>query len=142
MSTDSDAGAIAALTQKLVAGWANGDADSIADLFVEDGTLILAGTFCNGREEVRDYFTKAFEGKYQGTQVTGTPISIRPLGPDTAILLSQGGVLEAGETEVSAAAAIRASWLVVRRDAQWQLAAYQNTPRHDVHETGSAERAA
>lgn len=140
MSTDSDAAAIAALTQKMVAGWAYGDADTIANLFVEDGTLVLAGTFCNGREEIRDYFKKTFEGKYKGTQVTGKPISIRPLAHDVAILLSQGGVLEFGETEVSERGAIRASWLVVRREGEWRLAAYQNTPRHDVHET--AERAA
>lgn len=140
MSTD--AAAIAALTQKMVAGWAYGDADTIAGLFVEDGTLILAGTFCDGREEIRDYFAKAFEGKYKGTQVTGKPISIRFLGPNAAILLSNGGVLESGETEVSEAGAIRASWLVVQQDGQWRLAAYQNTPRHDVNESGAAKRAA
>ena len=140
MSTD--AAAIAALTQKMVAGWAYGDADTIAGLFVEDGTLILAGTFCAGREEIRAYFAKAFEGKYKGTQVTGKPISIRALGPDAAILLSNGGVLESGETEVSEAGAIRASWLVVKQEGQWRLAAYQNTPRHDVNESSAAKRAA
>lgn len=141
MNSNSDAAAIAILTQKMVAGWAYGEAETIADLFVEDGTMILAGVFCNGRDEIRDYFATAFEGKYKGTQVTGKPISIRPLGPDVAILLSQGGVLEAGETEVSETGAIRASWLVVRVDGQWRLAAYQNTPRYDAA-TGSAAKAA
>jgi uncharacterized protein (TIGR02246 family) len=88
--------------------------------------------YCNGRDEIRDYFAKAFEGKYKGTQVTGKPIGIRVLGPDVAILLSSGGVLESGETEVSENGAIRASWLVVRRDGEWRLAAYQNSPRYDV----------
>jgi uncharacterized protein (TIGR02246 family) len=144
MSPSSDQAAIAALTQRMVTGWAYGEAETIANLFVEDGTLILVGVFCNGRDEIRDYFEKAFAGKYKDTQVTGKPISIRVLAPDVAILLSQGGVLESGETEVSEDGAIRASWLCVRRDGQWQLAAYQNSPRYDVGASGSSadERAA
>jgi uncharacterized protein (TIGR02246 family) len=143
MTSNSDAAAIAALTQRMVAGWAYGEAETIADLFVEDGTMILAGVYCANRDEVRDYMAKAFEGRYKDTQVTGKPISIRTLGPDVAILLSQGGVLEAGETEVSETGAIRASWLVVRRDGQWRLAAYQNSPRYGADATGvGAERAA
>lgn len=143
MITDADKAAIAALTQKVVSSWAYQDADTFASVFVEDGTMILAGAFCNGRDEVRDYMAKAFEGRYKGTQVTGKPISIRSLGPDVAILLSLGGVLEAGETEVSEDSAIRASWLAVKRDGQWLLAAYQNTPRYGANATGtSAERAA
>ncbi|HEY7592197.1 MAG TPA: SgcJ/EcaC family oxidoreductase [Actinophytocola sp.] len=142
MTASSDQAAIGALTQRMVTGWAYGEAETIADLFVEDGTLILAGVFCNGRDEIRDYFAQAFEGKYKGTQVTGKPISIRSLGPDTAILLSSGGVLEPGETEVSAEGAIRASWLVVRREGQWRLAAYQNSPRYDAAAGAGAGRAA
>jgi uncharacterized protein (TIGR02246 family) len=141
MTTDSDAAAIAALTQRMVAGWAYGEADTIASLFVEDGTLVLPGVFCNGREEVRAYFAEAYAGRYKGTQVIGKPISIRSLGQDVAILLSHGGVLESGETEVSESGAIRASWLVVKRDGEWLLAAYQNTPRHDVS-AGAVNRAA
>jgi uncharacterized protein (TIGR02246 family) len=142
MTSNADAAAIAALTQRMVAGWAYGEAETIADLFVEDGTLILPGVYCANREEIRDYFVKAFEGKYKDTQVTGKPISIRVLGPDVAILLSQGGVLEKGETEVSETGAIRASWLVVRQDGQWRLAAYQNSPRYGATASGAAERAA
>lgn len=132
MTTDADKAAIAALTQKVVSAWAYQDADTFASVFADDGTMILSGVYCDGPEAVRDYMAKAFQGRYKGTQVTGKPISIRSLGPDTAILLSNGGVLGPGETEVSEDSAIRASWLVVRRDGQWRLAAYQNTPRYDA----------
>lgn len=138
MISNAEQAAIAALTQRMVTGWAYGEAETIADLFVEDGTMILEGVFCNGRAAIRDYFADAFTGRYKGTQVTGKPISIRALGPDTAILLSQGGVLESGQTEVTAENAIRASWLVTRQDGQWRLAAYQNTPRHDTAAVGRA----
>jgi uncharacterized protein (TIGR02246 family) len=138
MITDADKAAIAGLTQKVVSAWAHHDAETFASVFADDGTMILAGAYCEGREQVSAYMAEQFKGRYKGTQVTGTPISIRSLGPDVAILLSLGGVLEAGETEVSADSAIRASWLAIRQDGDWCLAAYQNTPRHDVTAGGSA----
>ena len=142
MITDADKAAIAALTQKVVTSWAYHDAEAFASVFAEDGTMILSGVYCEGRDAVREHMAKAFEGPYKGTQVTGKPISIRALGPDVAILLSLGGVLAAGETEVTEGSAIRASWLAVRQDGQWLLAAYQNTPRYDVTAGNVADRAA
>lgn len=130
--TQADMAAIASLTQRMIAAWAVQDAEAIADLFVEDGTLILAGTYCDNRAAIQDYFTKAFQGEYRGTQVTGKPLASRFFGPDAGVLLTTGGVLEPGETEVSDKQAIRASWTVVRRDGEWRLAAYQNTPRERV----------
>jgi uncharacterized protein (TIGR02246 family) len=129
--SQSDLAGIASLTQRMIAAWAVNDAAAIADLFVEDGTMIIAGTYCDSRAAVETYFTRAFApgGAYHGSQVTGKPLASRRLGPDAAVLLTSGGVLEPGETEVSDKQAIRASWTVVRRDGQWRLAAYQNTPR-------------
>ncbi|GAA2076837.1 SgcJ/EcaC family oxidoreductase [Actinomadura alba] len=126
--SDADKAGIAALTQKVIAAWAYNDAEGFADLFIENGTMILAGVYKNGQAEIREFLRDAYQGRYKGTQVTGKPLSIRKLSADAAILLSQGGVLEAGESEVSPSAAIRASWVVVRHDGQWRLAAYQNTP--------------
>lgn len=141
MTTDADKAALAGLTQQVVVSWAQQDADSFADVFVADGTMILAGVYCEGRDEVRSFMAQAFEGRYRGTQVTGTPVSIRFLNPDTAILLSLGGVLEPGETEVRESSAIRASWLAARQDdGQWKLVAYQNTPRYaEAAAGGSAD---
>ena len=44
------------------------------------------------------------------------------------LLVTSGGVLRPGESQVSDARAIRATWLVVKRDGQWLLTAYQNCP--------------
>lgn len=124
----ADQAAVATLPQQLLTAWADQDGDSIADLFTEDGTLILPGIFRQGREDIRIYFKDAFENQYAGTRVVGTPLGLRFFGPDAALLLSAGGVLADGETEVSDGQAIRASWFAVRVDGEWKLAAYQNTP--------------
>jgi uncharacterized protein (TIGR02246 family) len=128
--SDGDKVAIASLTQRVIAAWAYQDADAFAEVFTEDGTMILPGLYRKGRAEIRDYMATAFAGIYKGTQVTGKPLDMRPLGRDAAVLLSLGGVLQPGDSEVSAAEAIRAAWVVVKNDGQWQLAAYQNSPKN------------
>lgn len=128
--TDADKAAIAGLTQRMVAAWSRHDADAFADLFVEDGTMILPGVFRTGRDDIRAFMAAAFEDHYKGSNVTGQPLDLRFLTSDVAVLLTEGGVLAPGDTEVSDDRAIRATWLAVRRDGEWRLAGYQNSPRH------------
>src|SRR5438128_10617449 len=92
--TNADQAAIAALTQRMIAAWAVGDAEAIADLFVDDGTMIIAGTYCDSREAILAYFVRAFQGEYRGTEVTGKPLTARFFGPDAGVLLTTGGVPE------------------------------------------------
>jgi uncharacterized protein (TIGR02246 family) len=120
---------IAAVPARMVAAWAAQDAKAFADLFTPDGTLILPGAYRKGREEIREFMAAGYAGPYQGTRVTGSPIDLKPLADGAVALLTTGGVLEPGETELSDKAAIRASWILVRRDGRWQLAVYQNCPR-------------
>ncbi|MYW93048.1 SgcJ/EcaC family oxidoreductase [Amycolatopsis rubida] len=127
--TDADKAAIASLTQRVTAAWAYHDGDAFADLFTEDGTMILAGQFAKGREAIRVFLKDAYAGEYRGTQVTGKPVDLRFLSPDAAILLTSGGVLYPGESEVAGRNAIRATWTAVKEAGEWKLAAYQNTPR-------------
>lgn len=127
--TPADQAAIAGVPERMVAAWAAHDADAFADLFVDDGTMMLPGLYRKGRDEIREFMAGAYAGRYKGTRVTGKPLDIKPLGPDAVALLTEGGVLAPGETELSSAEAIRASWILVRRDGRWQLAVYQNCPR-------------
>ncbi|WP_116044963.1 SgcJ/EcaC family oxidoreductase [Amycolatopsis palatopharyngis] len=127
--TDADKAAVADLPSRIVQAWAAHDADAFAGVFTEDGSIILPGVYRKGRDEIRSYMAEAFAQQYKGTQVTGQPIDLRFFDSECALLITQGGVLGPGETEVSAAQAIRASWLVVKHDGEWHLAAYQNSPR-------------
>jgi uncharacterized protein (TIGR02246 family) len=120
---------IAAVPARMVAAWAAHDADAFADLFTTDGTLILPGVYKKGHQEIREFMAAGFAGPYKGSRVTGSPIDMKPLANDAVALLTAGGVIGVGETELSDKAAIRASWILVKRDGTWRLAVYQNCPR-------------
>lgn len=120
---------IAAVPARMIQCWAAHDADAFAELFVEDGSLILPGRYKKGRDEIRSFMANAFQGPYKGSRVVGQPIDIKPLGPGAVALTTEGGVIQAGEEGLSDKAAIRASWILVKRDGQWRLAVYHNCPR-------------
>ncbi|MGW3359727.1 SgcJ/EcaC family oxidoreductase [Streptomyces bungoensis] len=128
--TDEDKAAIAALPQRVVEAWAAHDADAFANVFTPDGTMIIPGHFQKGRDAIRAFLTQAFQGAFKGTRVTGTPVDLRFANAESGILITQGGILAPGETEPSAERAVHASWVVIKREGQWYLAAYQNSPRH------------
>ncbi|GGZ48852.1 hypothetical protein GCM10010387_49060 [Streptomyces inusitatus] len=128
-SNDTDIAAIAGVPGRIVAAWADNDADAFAEVFAEDSTLILPGdVFLRGREEVRAFMTRAYQGPFKGTRVFGEPLSLRRLAPDVAMVITKGGVLAPGDTEVAPERAIRAGWLLTRHDGEWLITAYQNTP--------------
>ncbi|WP_283133047.1 SgcJ/EcaC family oxidoreductase [Rhizohabitans arisaemae] len=121
--------AVREVQQQIVQAWAKHDADAFAEVFTEDGTMILPkNVFSKGRAEIRAFMAAAFAGPFKGTQVTGAPEQVRVLGPDVAVLVSRGGVLAPGETEVAGEREVLATWLLQRHDGRWKLAAYQNTP--------------
>jgi uncharacterized protein (TIGR02246 family) len=125
--TATDQAAIAAVPARIVEAWAKHDADAFAGVFTEGGTMILPGVYRKGRDDIRTFMSEAFTSAYRGTRVTGQPIDLRRHG-DMAVIVTEGGVLAPGDKEVSAERAIRATWVVVREQGAWRLAAYQNSP--------------
>lgn len=115
---------------RLVGAWARNDADGVANTFTEDGILILPGDVLKkGRDEIRAFMTAAYAGPFKGTGVTGTPVDVRFVSDDVALLRTHGGILAPGETEIDPELAVRSTWVVVKKDGEWQLAGYQNSPR-------------
>jgi uncharacterized protein (TIGR02246 family) len=115
---------------RLVGAWAVNDANGVADVFTEDGTLILPGdVYKKGREEVRAFMAAAYAGPFKGTGVTGNPVDVRFAGDDVALLRTHGGILAPGETEIDPELAVRSTWVCVKQNGEWKLAGYQNSPR-------------
>ncbi|MFE2209064.1 MULTISPECIES: SgcJ/EcaC family oxidoreductase [Streptomyces] len=128
--TEADKADIAALPQRIVEAWAAHDADAFAEAFTPDGSMIIPGVFQKGREAIRAFMAQAFEGPFKGTRVVGTPADLRFANSEAGILITQGGILAPGESEPSAERAVNASWVVVKSEGRWYLAAYQNSPRN------------
>jgi uncharacterized protein (TIGR02246 family) len=127
----ADVAAVAGVAQRIVAAWANQDADAFAAVFSDNGSMVLPGdVYKKNRDEIRTYMAGAFEGPYKGTQVTGLPLGVRFITPDVAIMVTQGGVVAAGQKDVAPDQLIRATWVAVREGDGWQLAAYHNSPLH------------
>jgi uncharacterized protein (TIGR02246 family) len=113
-----------------VAAWAKNDADGVANVFTDDGILILPGdVYKRGREEIRSFMAAAYAGPFKGTGVTGRPVDVRFVSDDVALLRTHGGILAPGETEIDPELAVRSTWVAVRKNGTWQLAGYQNSPR-------------
>jgi uncharacterized protein (TIGR02246 family) len=116
--------AIAGITE----AWADNDAAAFARVFTQDGTMVLPGLYFKGREDIETFMTEAYATQYKGTRVTGSPVDFRVLGDDLAIIVTEGGVLMPGESEVTPGRRIKATWVVVRQGDDWRLAAYHNAP--------------
>jgi uncharacterized protein (TIGR02246 family) len=124
-----DETAVRAVPQRIMAAWAQNDPDAFAEVFAEDGTMILPGdVFVSGREGIRSFMAAGYAGPYKGTRVYGEPVAAKFLGDSAGVLITQGGVLAPGETEVAPERAVRAMWVLSKQDGEWLIAAYQNTP--------------
>lgn len=115
---------------RLVAAWGRNDAAGMAEVCTEDATMILPGdVYKCGRDEIRAFMAAAFAGPFKGTGVTGRPVDVRFVTDDVALLRTHGGILAPGETEIEPELAVLSTWVTVKQNGEWQLAAYQNSPR-------------
>lgn len=127
--TAADQKAVQAVPGRIMAAWADQDGERFSEVFTEDGTMVLPGQDVRrGRAEIAAFMTAAFAGPFRGTQVTGTPVDVRFLSTDTAVVVTRGGIISAGEESLTPDRAVNATWVVCKRSDCWQLAAYHNSP--------------
>jgi uncharacterized protein (TIGR02246 family) len=126
---DADKAAVGGLAGGLSAAWAAQSGKQFADLFTDDATTLLPGdVFLQGRKEIQDFMTAGYAGPYKGTGVVGKPLSVRAIDDHTVVMVTEGGVTAPGSDWPSDAQLIRATWVCVKRDGEWKISAYQNSP--------------
>jgi uncharacterized protein (TIGR02246 family) len=108
--------------------WERGDAAGMVADYTVDATAILTGSLRDGRDVIRNSMAQAFEGPLKGSSTTNKQLSLRFVGQDAAILVSESGILFAGETEVPEVRKVNATWVFEKRDDEWMIAAYHNSP--------------
>jgi uncharacterized protein (TIGR02246 family) len=126
MATVTADKAVLGVLDGMYAAWAAGDVDGIARHYTQDATVVMPGVFDADREAVRAFFTVAFAGRLKGSTTIDEPQDVRFYGPDTAVVISTGGIVLAGQDTVMRQ--VRATWTLVRQDGDWLIAAYANAP--------------
>lgn len=124
-----DEAAIRTVLADSYTAWAAGDADGMVADYTEDATAIMPGSLRDGRETIRQSMARGFAGPLKGSSTCNRQLSIRFLGPDAAIVISESAILLPGETEITDDhRKVNATWVFEKRGARWLIAAYHNSP--------------
>jgi uncharacterized protein (TIGR02246 family) len=124
----NDVAAIKGILENHYKAWDAGDADAFVADYAQDATVIMPGTYRKSREEVRQNMADGFASFLKGSTAIDKLESIRFLGQDAAVAVSETGVRFPGETEIPAERMVYATWVLEKRDGAWRLAAYHNSP--------------
>ena len=123
-----DEAAIKAVLVDSYKAWEAGDADGMVANYTTDATAIMTGSLRDSRDAVRESMALAFDGPLKGSSTYNKQLSLRFVGRDAAIVVSESGILFPGQSEVPDNAKVNATWVFEKRDGQWLIAAYHNSP--------------
>jgi uncharacterized protein (TIGR02246 family) len=124
----SDEAAVRAVLDDSYRAWAAGDAEVMVADYADDASAVMPGSLRAGREVIRASMAAAFAGPLKGTSTCNRQVSIRFLGDDVAVVLSESGILFPGQSQVPETGKVNATWVLQRRDGRWLIAAYHNSP--------------
>ena len=121
---------IRTLVEQMTAAYNRGDAAGVAAPFAANGVMIAGdGTRVATPSAIEAYIAKLFTTLPHGARFEARVIEVRSLGPDAALLMSEGGFLMPGEPTVTAARAGINAIVAVREAGTWRIALFQRTRR-------------
>jgi len=127
-SSAEDEAAVRSLYTQLMEGWNKGSGEAFSVPFAEDGHLIgFDGMHFKGRDEIVSFHQPLFDKWLKGTRLVGDLASVRFLSPDVALMHAVGGTVMRGKSRPSPERHSIQTLVALRRDAEWRLAAFQNT---------------
>ncbi|HZB32651.1 MAG TPA: SgcJ/EcaC family oxidoreductase [Streptosporangiaceae bacterium] len=108
--------------------WNKADPDLFVAEYLEEATATLPGSFMKSREEIRGAMAFLFNGPLKGTRASEKVLSVRFLNDETAVVITETGVLIPGESEAPPERTAYANWILAKRDGKWGVGAYGNSP--------------
>ena len=125
--TEADEAAARAVPDRVRDAWAANEPDAFANAYTSNATMILSGDrFFQGRPMILQAIKQSFAGDHKGTTLLQNIVNFRVIGPETAVIITEGGVLAPGETVPAPERELRATWVIAKEDGEWLVAAYQN----------------
>jgi uncharacterized protein (TIGR02246 family) len=125
---NGEEGAVLSVPLRFRGSWDRGDADDVAAVFTDDGSLLLGDEQLRGREEIHARLTAALAAEYRGTRVVHEPVAVRFIADGVAVAVTEGGVVLPGESAPAPANEVRAVWVTVKQGGEWKLFSYQTSP--------------
>jgi uncharacterized protein (TIGR02246 family) len=129
MDRTDDKLAIEAMLRETYQAWEDNDADGFVRHYTEDATAILPGSLRGSRRAVRDSMAAGFAGPLKDSSSYDKQLSLRFVGQDAAIAISEAGILFPGEAAVPEERKANATWVFEKRDGRWLIAAYHSSPK-------------
>ncbi|MDI1461460.1 SgcJ/EcaC family oxidoreductase [Catellatospora sp. KI3] len=127
--TSADQMAVLTIPQRIQAAWETNDADAFAEVFTDNGSLLMRDHQLTSKEDIRSYMSAGFGGPLKGARVTGWPIEVKFLSENAAMVVTEGGIIMPGQSEIAAENFIRATWVVTRQpDGELNLVSHQSSP--------------
>ena len=126
--SDTDRQAILDVLAGLYKAWEANDAEAFVADYTNDASVVQPGVYKKDREEIRATMAAGFAGPLSGSRAADHPEDVRFLTDDTAVVISEGGIIFPGQDAVASERLVRATWVLVRRDGGWRIACYHNSP--------------
>jgi len=124
----ADEAGVRALYFAILDAWNRRDAEGMAGLFTEDGTVVgFDGSQNTGRGEIESVQRMIFENHMTGRYV-GIFRDVRFLGEGVALARMVAGVVPHGQDDIKPEINSVQSLVAVREDGRWLAAHYHNTP--------------
>ncbi|MGF6881436.1 uncharacterized protein (TIGR02246 family) [Nocardia sp. GAS34] len=128
----ADEAAIHALIARAERAWADGDARAYAACFTPDADYVtFMGTHHKGRSAIETSHVPLFEKYQKGSRIDGEITQVRALTQDVALVHGKGALVKGAKRRTARNTKVQ-TWVVVRRDGEWEVAAFHNTKYHPI----------
>jgi uncharacterized protein (TIGR02246 family) len=116
------------LYERLLERWNERDARGMAGLFAIEGNLVgFDGSSVNGRMPIEDHLGPIFRD-HPTPRFVAKVREIRCLAPKVMLLRAAAAMVAPGAGDINPALNAIQSLVAVRRDGNWQVQLFQNTP--------------
>ncbi len=127
-----DEQAIHDILRQLESAWNSSDSAGFVTSFAEDANFIhIFGGQLDGRPAIEASHRRIFDTIYKGSRATFTPLGIRFVRPDVAVVFSRAH-LKLAEGSEPREFETRPTMVVAKEQRAWKIVAFQNTKISEI----------